>query len=182
MADRMTWETEVPIFKNRYILSGIGLAVGLPFGLLIVILLIVSGGDLSGGMGYALLLIALLLVLTFLLVMAVYGGRYAPGYIIDTGGVTNYTQARQAKKNRVINGLAVTLGLATGRFSAAGAGMMAASRQVMHIKWKEIRKVMYDDERRVIRLRGGFAQKIAVFCTADNYDAVKAIVKSRTDR
>ncbi len=182
MAQKLQWEIYVSIFKNKYILRGLALAIGLPFGLLIAILLIVSGGDISRDTGYALGMIAALLVLTVLFVLIVYGGRYAPGFIIDESGVTNYTQAKQAKKNKVVNGLAVALGLVSGNFSAAGAGMIAASRQTMRIKWKNIRKVRFDDKRRVILLRGGFAEKIAVFCTPENYAAAKAMVQEKTQR
>jgi hypothetical protein len=182
MAQKLQWEIYVSIFKNKYILRGLALAIGLPFGLLIAILLIVSGGDLSRDAGYALGLIIALLVLTALFVLIIYGGRYAPGFIIDETGVTNYTQAKQQKKNKIINGLAVALGLMSGSLTAAGAGMMAASRQTMHIKWKNIRKVSFDDKRRVIMLRGGFAEKIAVFCTQENYAAAKAMVEERTKR
>lgn len=180
MAQKLQWEIYVSIFKNKYILRGLALAVGLPFGLLIAIILIVSGGDLGSDAGYALGLIIALLVLTVLFVLIVYGGRYAPGFIIDEGGVTNYTQAGQAKKNKVINGLAVALGLMSGRFAAAGAGMMANARQTMRIPWKHVRRVSFDDKRRVILLRGGFAEKIAVFCTPENYVTVKAMVQEKT--
>ena len=71
MAQKLQWEIYVSIFKNRYILRGLALAIGLPFGLLIAIILIVSGGDLSGGAGYALVLIVALLVLTALFVLVV---------------------------------------------------------------------------------------------------------------
>ena len=180
MAQKLQWEIYVSIFKNKYILRGLALAIGLPFGLLIAIILIVSGGDLGSDAGYALGMIIALLVLTVLFVLIIYGGRYAPGFIIDESGVTNYTQAKQQKKNRVVNGLAIALGLMSGNLTAAGAGMMAASRQTMRIKWKSIRKVRFDDKRRVILLRGGLAEKIAVFCTEENYMTAKAMVQEKT--
>ena len=94
--------------------------------------------------------------------------------------MTNYTQANQAKKNRVVNGMAIALGLMTGRFSAAGAGMMANARQTVRIKWTNIRKLSFDDKWHTIMVRGGFAEKIAVFCTAENYAAAKAMVQEKT--
>ena len=179
MGTRLQWEIYVPIFKNTYILKGLGMAIGIPFGVLIAVILIVSGGDLSGmGAGYALLLIVLLLVFTVLFVLIVYGGKYAPGFIVDDSGITNYTQAGQKRKNRIVNGLAVALGLFSGNFAAAGAGMMANSRQTMRLKWKQVRKVRYDPKRHAILLRGGIAEKMAVFCTSENYAEVEAVVRA----
>lgn len=178
MPDKLQWEIYVPIFKNPYILRGLGIAAGIPFGVLIALILIVSEGDVIGmDAKYALFLIAALLVLTFLAVLLIYGGRYAPGFIVDHEGVTNYTQAKQLKKNKVINSLLITFGLFSGNLTAAGTGLLANSRQTMKLKWKHIRKVKLDPKRCVILLRGGVTEKIAVFCTQENYAAVEVIVR-----
>ena len=176
MKEKFQWETYVPIFKNRFILKDMGLAIGLPFGVIIVIILLLSGGNISDAK-YALLMIALLFILTVLLIIIVYGAKYAPGYIIDEHGITNYTQKTQLKKNRIINGLAIALGLFSGNFSAAGAGMLASSRQIVRVKWSRVRKVRYYPNQCAILIRGGFAEKIVVFCTKENYAAVEAIIR-----
>ena len=134
MAEKLQWEIYVPIFKNRFILKDLGLAVGLPFGALIMLILILSGGNVSGDAKYALLLIGLLLTLTVIIVFIVYGAKYVPGYIVDGHGITNYTQAVQLRKNRILNGLLITFGLVSGSLTAAGAGLMANSRQVIRYK------------------------------------------------
>ena len=178
--NKLQWEIYVPIFRNRYILRGLGLAIGLPFGILIAIIIITAGGDIAGtDAKYALILIAALFVLTFLLVMAVYGGRYAPGFIVDESGIVNYTQPKHAKRGRVIGGLAVALGAMSGNAAAMGAGMMAQSKQVMRLKWKNIRKVKYDPKRHTILVRGGYTEKIAVFCTPENYAQVEAVIRQK---
>ncbi len=180
MTDKLQWEIYVPIFKNRYILRGLGIAIGIPFGILIAVILLVSEGNVfDSDTKYALLLIGALLLLTFIFIMIVYGGRYAPGFIVDSKGITNYTQAKQRKKNRIINSLLITLGLFSGNMTAAGAGMLANSRQVLSLKWKHIRKVKYDPQRKVILLRGGLTEKMAVFCTPENYTYVEAIIRSK---
>lgn len=114
--DRLQWEFYVPIFRNRYTLKGLALAVGLPFGIVIALIIITAKGDIFGtDAKYALGLIVLLFLLTFLLIMIIYGGKYAPGFIVDETGITNYTQARQVKCNRVINGLLIALGAISGK-------------------------------------------------------------------
>ena len=179
MSDKIQWETYVPIFKNRFILRGLGLAIGIPFGALIVLILIFSNGGADSGAQYALILIGILLGLTVIVTMLVYGGKYAPGFIIDNKGITNYTQVKHQKRNKIINGLAITLGLFSGKLAVAGAGMMADARQVVQIKWHRIQKVRYYPKQRAIMVRGGYLEKMVVFCTEDNYDDVKAVIYSR---
>jgi hypothetical protein len=179
--DRLQWEFYVPIFRNRYILKGLALAVGLPFGIVIALIIITAKGDIFGtDAKYALGLIVLLFLLTFLLIMIIYGGKYAPGFIVDETGITNYTQARQVKRNRVINGLLIALGAISGNPTAVGTGMTAQSRQVVRLRWKSVQKVKYDLQRHTILVRGGFSEKIAVFCTPENYAQVAAFVRHKT--
>jgi hypothetical protein len=176
------WETYVPLYTNPVILNGLALAIGLPFGILILFLLIVSKGDIfSSDVKYAFLMIGLLFFFTFLLTMALYGGKYAPGFILDEKGVINYTQDKQRKRNNLINGLLVFFGLFGGNVTAAGIGYIAESRQVMKIKWKNVRDVKYDQKHNTIIIKGGFAEKMAIFCTEENYLEVEDFVKRKLE-
>ena len=174
----LRWEIYVPIFKNRFVLTGLALSVGVPFGLLIGILLLLSNGEISG-IKYALLMIGLLFALTFLFLMLVYGGKYAPGFIVDASGITNYTQAHQQKKNRVINALLIAFGVFSGNHTAAGIGVLAGARAVMKLSWKQIRKAKFFPAQRAILIHGGFAQKMAVFCTPENYALAEALIRRK---
>lgn len=177
---KMQWEIEVPLFKNRFILQGLALAIGIPFGLLITAIVILAKGDIMGtDAKYALFLIGLLFLLTYLFIMLIYGGRYAPGFIMDEEGITNYTQVTQAQKNKLINLLVIILGLFKGNYAAAGSGLMAQSRQVMQIKWKNISKIRYYPKHYTIIIKGGFAEKIALFCTKENYSQVATLIHEK---
>ena len=174
------WEIDVPIFKNNVILKDLGIALGIPFGLLILILFIASGGDVSAdGIKYPLTLIGLLFIAGFLFIMVVYGGRYSAGYLIDKNGILNYTQKKQAKKNLIVNSLLIIIGLFSKRPSAAGAGLLAQTRQSVFIAWKSISKVKVYPKSRSIVVRGGFAEKIALFCNDDNFQMVSDIILSK---
>lgn len=178
---KLQWEIYVSIFRNPYIMKGLGLSIGIPFGILISVIIILAKGDIAGtDAKYALGLIAALFVLTFLLIMIVYGGKYAPGFIVDETGIINYTQEKQAKQNRVLNGLLIALGTMAGRPTAIGTGMIAQSRQVVRLNWKNIRKVKYDSKRHTILVQGGYMEKIAVFCTPENYRQVSELVHQKT--
>jgi len=178
--ETIQWEKNVPIFRNRFILKGLGIALGIPFGILILFIIFLSGGDILGtDAKYPLFLIGLLFLLTFLFIFIVYGGTYAAGFIIDEKGITNYTQKHQAKKNKIINSLLIFLGLFSGRYSAAGSGFLAQQRQTVRIKWRDIRKVTYYPKDFTIMISGGFSQKIALFCTPKNFERVKATIEEK---
>lgn len=173
---KLHWQISVPIFKNRVILKSIGLAVGIPFAIVIGVILLSAGAD----AGYALLLIGLLFILTFLLLMILYGGRYAPGFIIDDTGITNYTQSKYARRSDKVNKIAVLLGALSANPTVAGAGLIAQSKQTVRIRWKNIKKAKYDPKRYTIMISGGFTEKMAVFCTQENYEQVLVIIKEKT--
>jgi hypothetical protein len=178
--DKIYWEIDVPIFRNNVILKDLGFSLGIPFGLLIAILLIISGGDISSdGIGYPLISIGILFIAGFLFIMVIYGGRYSAGYVVDKNGILNYTQRKHAKKNVIINTLLIIIGLFSGRPSAAGAGLLAQTRQSVFVKWKGIKKVKVYPESRTIVIKGGFANKIALFCNDDNFLIVRDIILSK---
>jgi hypothetical protein len=50
----------------------------------------------------------------------------------------------------------------------------------IHVRrWKQIRKVKYLDRQRTIMLRAGFGETAAVFCTEENYMAVRQDIERR---
>jgi len=179
--EKIKWEINVPIFRNTVILKDLGIALGIPFGLLILILLIISGGDISSdGILYPLVSIGILFIAGYLFVMLIYGGCYAAGYVIDKNGILNYTQRKQAKKNKIINTLLIVFGLFSRRPSVAGAGLLAQTRQSVFLKWKNIRKVKIYPKSKSIVIKGGFAEKIALFCNDDNFQIVKDMILSKS--
>lgn len=178
MPEKIKWQISVPIFRNIIILKQLGLVVGIPFGLLVVMLLIVSGKSIYTL--YALSLIGALLLLTWLFIMMVYGGKYEVEFVLDDKGVLCCTQVKQMKKNKIINTLTVVLGLFSGKPTVAGAGMLAQSRQKEFLRWSRISKVKYNPQQRTILLRGGWMENIALFCTERNYLLIEQRVRIKT--
>ncbi len=176
--EKIIWQIRVPIFRNTVIVKQLGFAIGIPFGLLAVILVIVSGKSVYTL--YALGLIGVLLFFTWLFIMAVYGGKYEAEFILDPKGMLCRTQAKQTKKNRVINILTIILGFLSGKPAVAGAGILAQARQSEFLKWDSVRRVKYNPRQRTNLLRGGWTKNMALFCTQENYSAVELIVMIRT--
>lgn len=169
--EEVRWEISVPIFKNRIILKQLGLAIGIPFGLVLVIIWLASGFNIYTL--YAFGLIIALFILTWLLLIVVYRGRYEVVFVLNCKGVLSFRQAKEVKKNQLVNGLTIVLGLLSGKPATVGAGMLALSRQKTFLKWKDVTKVIYKPESHTILLWGGWSEQVAVFCTGENYSQVK---------
>jgi len=172
MPENIKWNIRVSIFRNPIIMKQLGIAIGIPFGILILFLIISKAI-------YALVLIAVLFLLTYLFILVVWGGKYDVGFELDKTGIRNYTLKNQAKKNRIINTMAVVFGLLSGKPAVAGAGILAQSRQNILIKWSSIRKVKFYPQNQMVMIRAGFAENIAIFCTPANYSEVASFIQYR---
>ncbi|NLT58417.1 MAG: hypothetical protein GXX99_05590, partial [Clostridiales bacterium] len=170
--ETVRWEISVPIFKNTVILKQLCIGIGIPFGLVALVIGLTSGRSIYTL--YALGWIAALLVFTWLFAMAACRGKYEVEFLLDSRGALCRTQAKQATKNRVMGTLAVVLGLLSGKPAAAGTGMLAQSRQEAFIRWSCVTKVQYRPKSRTILLRGGWTENIALFCGDENYEQVEA--------
>lgn len=122
--ERIEWKISVPIFKNTVILKQLGIVIGIPFGIIVLVI-----GFASDESVYGLGLIGALLFFTWLFIMIVYRGKYEVEFVLDDKGLICRTLAKQTKKNKVINTLAVIFGLFTGNPAVAGAEMLAQSKQ-----------------------------------------------------
>lgn len=178
-SERLTWEVSVPIFRNPLILKQLGIAIGLPFGLLIIVLILITQE--IRYLSYALGLIGLLFLFTYIVIMLLYRGTYDVGFVLDQKGIRCYTQKKQARKNRFINALSMILGIFFRKPGIAGAGMLAQSRQDIRINWRNIRKVRFRPKQQLILVKGNFAENIAVFCHKENYDQVTSVINQHID-
>lgn len=178
------WQISLPIFRQPLILGQLALAIGLPFGLVILIILITSGKSIYTL--YALALIFLLFLLTYFLLLALNKGKYNVEFILNKKGLLCRSQSKQAKKNRFVNRLTVIMGVFTGKPTVAGAGLLAQAKEEDFLAWQKIQKIKYKPKSQTILLRGHPGQKIAVFCPPDYYqqieDFIKEHVKSKPNR
>lgn len=175
---KITWKISVPILKNTVILKQLGAAIGIPFGLLALVIGFASGRSVYTL--YGLGLVGALIFFTLLFLMVVYRGNYEVEFVLGDEGVLCRTQTEQAKKNRLVNTITVVLGLLSGRPAVAGAGMLAQSRQEVFIRWNRITKVRCKPGSRVILLRGSWMESMALFCAKDNYAQIEREVMAQT--
>ncbi|MEL7588954.1 MAG: hypothetical protein AAGU19_19740 [Prolixibacteraceae bacterium] len=169
LPEKIEWNIRIPIFRNPVILRQLALAVGIPFGLLLVFLAIVKAYE-------GLILVAGLLVLAYLFMLMTRGGKYDAGFSLDKTGIRNCTMKKQARKNRIINMLTVVAGFLSGKPAVAGAALLAQSRQDILVRWSSIKKVKMHTRTCTVMINAGFGKNIAVFCTPENYTAVASFI------
>ena len=177
--NNIEWSIDVPIFKHSLILKQLGIAIGIPFGLLFIFFFLISNPENRIYSLYAFGIILLLFLLTYLFIMLVYKGKYSVSFSMDDDGIRCTTRADMAKKNRIVNGLTVSLGLLAGKSSIAGAGLLANSKQTVYLKWNQIKNVKYDRNSQSIVLRSHPMESIGVFCTRENYSQVETFIKDK---
>jgi len=178
--NRIQWERGVPIYKNRFILKGILLATGIPSSGIIILVTILSKGDIIGtNAKYVFGMIMIFSFLCALLIATLYCGKYAPGFILDEEGIVNYSQQKQAKKNMLYNMVLIVFGLFRGSYAPPGTGFLPKTRPVAKMEWKNIRKARYYPKQYAILVHGGLTEKMVVFCTKDNYEAVVQAIKEK---
>ena len=176
---KIAWTAAVPIFRNNVIVRQLGVAIGIPFGVLILFLYFSGSGQSRRYSLYAIAMVAALLFLTWLLVMVLYGGKYEVGFVMDSRGVLCVSLPRQAKKNKAVNSAAIVLGLMSGNFTAAGAGVLAQSRQKEFTWWSKVRRVRAYRRTLTIVIISSAMQKTALFCTQENYQEVISFLQNR---
>ena len=91
--DEFNWSICIPLLKNRVIRNQLSLAIGIPFGILLIVLLVVQAYS-------GLAMVGVALVLGFLLVLLIFRGTYDVEFTLDNKGITCETQSRQKKRVR----------------------------------------------------------------------------------
>ena len=168
----LNWSIRIPILKNRVIRNQLSLAIGIPFGILCVVLLAVQAYRGLAMVGGA-------LALGFLLVMLIFRGTYDVEFTLDDKGITCETQSKQKKRVRRMATATTVMGVLAGNPTTVAGGLMAGARTKERLLWKQIRKVKYLGGQSTIMLRAGFGESIAVFCTEENYKQVSAFIRHK---
>jgi hypothetical protein len=177
--ESLHWTVEVPLLTTPIVLRQT-FAVFLITWLLVSMMVsavFVLEGDWDGiapTLG-VLAIVHLCLMLGALAVMVLYfGNRIAMAFTLDGRGVLSEVQEPKAHKAAQ---LAVLLGLATGNFAAAGAGVLARSGACSFVPWKRVQRVRFDEARQTIFLTNGWRTLAAVFCSASTYPEARACVE-----
>ncbi|HBH13363.1 MAG: hypothetical protein XD91_1617 [Clostridiales bacterium 38_11] len=177
--EKTSWQINVPIFKNILILKQLMIAIGIPFGIVILVLFFTSIGSGSRDAFYGIGLIILLMLVTAMFIMIVFGGKYAVEFEMDENGITCKSQEHYRQKSTIIGFLTIILSIFSKNPTTAGAGLLSQTKHVVRIRWSKIREIKFYPKYQTILIKEDALSSLGIFCTKDNYTAIAAYIKNR---
>ena len=165
----MSWEIRVRIFKDTYIIKQLAIAIGIPFGLLFVFLILIKAY-------YAVLIVLILLLLTYGVVNLIYKGTYDIYYEISDEGIKCQNQKAQSKRIKRTAVITFLSGLLSSNISAAAAGLSSGLRTKTFMSWHQVRSTGFHEKDKRIILYGGYLNKMVVYCNDNNYFEIIKII------
>lgn len=157
--EEMQWIYEYSFWKNPTILITTAkvMLLGLLAPTLLMFLLTLEEGlgealQVTGTiLSYGLLLLAGLLALGYVLVGVIYG-KYIVLFKMNSQGIDHIQLQKQVKRAQALGLLTALAGMASGNLSAAGAGLLAASRHNLHTRFNKIKSIKAVRSRNTIYL------------------------------
>lgn len=183
----ITWDIDISILSNTPVMKQLLFVIVISIVFVVALMFVIGllDGDMSleylAFLGKLFLIMAgIFAVLILLGVLLVMGNRYGYTFTLDSIGIAEATHSRQYKRNTIINALLVIVGLLSGRPAAAGAGILAQSRQKQFLRWKDIDQAVVDSRRKTVTLKKNRRIRMIVFCTMDNYEPVSKLILEKT--
>jgi len=177
----LSWQIEIPLITNRFIILNVIKATILTLLLLFVIIGLIFGLT-NGVSGLKAAMIACLWVGVFIVVISIFTlavvlqNKYPLEFIIDDKGVTMKSQSGRAKR---AHRLALILGLLTGGLGAIAAGAAGIRGEIFVCPWKGVKSVRLYPDKKVVAAKQNIIQTMYVFCTDGNYKEVSDLVMKK---
>ena len=105
-------------------------------------------------MGLILAGLCVLLLLSYLIVAGLSGGKYCVLFEMDEKQIAHIQLPRQFKKAQVAGWIAMLAGVLAGNPAATGAGILAASRNKLTNQFRNVRKINAVPSRNTIYVKG----------------------------
>ena len=179
----ITWQIEIPLLNNLFILSNVAKAIALTlailFGFFGPLFFLQSGmPGLMSALVPCLGLGAFFILVSILTLAVILRNRYALEFIVDDDGLTMNSRCSRAKK---IHRLAFILGILTRRGGTAGAGALGIAGETFFCSWKGIKSVRLYPGKFVVAARQNFIQTMYVFCNQENFRQVAERINKKVD-
>lgn len=184
----LRWEANIPAGDLLWDAAKvIGLAFGLVFGLIEIISrlsgnsLLVSLAESVGrndpSVYYAGGFIAFWLLLSALVVWAVYRHGYEVSFAADGEGIRMQTRPGTRRTNRIINTALFWLSLFSGKPGGMGAALLAETSQSGAFAWEDVARVIPVPAKKILILKSSWRTLVKLYCTPENYDAVRTLAE-----
>ena len=174
------WIYSSSMWNNYSMIRPVLLVFGVCFFLILALILVAffqSGRDTGELTGILLiylgivLLVLLISVLSYVLVAALYGGKYVALYEMDSKGISHYQPTSQAEKEKAIGLFTAAAGLIGGNPGISIAGLTAGSRLVVQAEFAKVLSLKIIPDKEEIRVHS-FMTWHTVHVYRENFDFV----------
>lgn len=152
------WVYELSMLKNPAILITLLKIFGGVIGGIWLLMNIADGFDsfveTTKIMAIVLAGLCVLTLLSYLIVAALFGGKYCCLFEMDEQQIAHVQLPRQFKKAQVAGWIAMLAGVIAGNPAATGAGILAASRNKLTNKFSKVRSIKAAPSRNTIYVKG----------------------------
>jgi len=179
--NEISWAVDIPLVTNPRMIKAVAMALGLGGFLIPVVaisMILGSQGDWDEIPGIVLPFgcVTVGLFLFFLLIMLVFfGNRFPTSFTVNEQGAR---QENMSKRGKAASRLAVAAGLLGKSPGAAGAGMMAMSREVVEIQWSSGMTVESRPRRNLLIIRNSWRPIMEIYCLPENFEEVENRIRS----
>lgn len=171
----VTWEYNIPLLTNVYILRDTVGVLAIAVGIFTVFFAVITGfEELQSTLTLVVGLFGFMLV-CYLIAIVILGNSLDVTFTVDDRGVSYAAGSKTRKANRA----ALFAGIVLGSTATAGAGALATSEEENVYPWGEIEKIQLDDRRRVIILKNNWRTVLRLYCTADAYGRAAEIIREK---
>jgi hypothetical protein len=177
--DTLTWQYDIPLVTNRYILWDVFRIITLSLAIIVGLVSlfgVLLGDPVSFPIEFLLLIGGIVAALFLFVALVIFGNRYRAGFVLDSKqaifqgiGWGDNIWARVMKR-----------GLKVLAFFAAQSDPTKSS--AANIRWREVRKVNVNPATRVIALCDSWHVVIRLYCPPDIFDQALAHVQRYTQR
>ncbi len=183
----LRWAYQMNMWTNPTILittvKVILLAASVPVLLVVILALVESGiresfNALLAVAPYLFGIMLVLLLLAYPLIAILNGGKYCVVFEMDDDGVKHSQMDKQFHKNQVLAFLTVLAGFAAGSPQAAGAGLLAGTKQSTYSKFSKVKTIVARPRRHVIHVNESLVRN-QIYASAGDYENVLEHIVSR---
>lgn len=141
----------------------IGEGIGEAFKLLVSIL------------GIGAVLMSVLMILGYIILSLTYGGKYYVLFQMDNKGVNHIQLDKQHKKAQALGFLTAIIGASSNNITAAGAGLLGASKKSLYTNFKKVKSVKFSPNRNTIYLNESL-NKNQIYAAKEDFLFVKRFI------
>jgi hypothetical protein len=122
-------------------------------------------------LAYGMIGMAILLIIAYVFVGFLYGGKYYVLFKMDDKGVNHIQLDKQYKKAQALGFLTALIGLSSGNLTTAGSGLMAATKQSLYTSFKKVKSIKVAKARNTIYVNETLSRN-QVYVANEDFDFI----------